>query len=90
MIVKTKNVWVYESVEQFLEGWTFDIAIEDENGVIPMSDMSNEEIFQHFGATTELETFVNALEKTPGKYAVIQYMPSAGYIEFIIFQLDED
>ena len=90
MVVKTKNVWFYESVEQFLEGWTFDIAIEDENGVMPMSNMSREEIFQHFGATTEWETFENALEKTSGKYALSLNMPSAGYIEYIVFQLDED
>ena len=90
MIVKTKNVWIYESVEQFLMCWGFDIAIEDENGVIPMQDMSSEEIFQHFGAENEFETFENALDKTPGKYAVSLNMPSAGWLEFIVIQLDED
>ena len=89
MVVKTKNVWFYESVEQFLEGWSFDIAIEDENGVMPMSNMNRKEIFQHFSANDELETFENALEKIPGKYAVSVLLP-VSKMQFIVFQLDED
>jgi len=78
-----------EFLEGWLEGWSFDIAIEDENGVMPMSNMSRKEIFQHFGANDELETFENVLEKTPGKYAVSVLLP-VSKMEFIIFQLDED
>ena len=89
MVVKTQMFWVYEMVEDFLEGWGFDIAIPNEKDVIPMNDMSRQEIFQHFGATNELKTFENALEKTLGKYTV-NMVNQRGHIQFYITQLTEE